>query len=221
MVQQSKPWRANSSITEYSPWPGTLRSNTRDVTDEPWTKNSTGRDGSPGFGSPTRLRNIHKGISPFFAQYSLLHIWGADMPMTHSLLCAAVVSPSAPATRQRPAPLTMVRRASNGSRSLMISSGRVLCFVCGGDQLIRRRMRQEAILHCSARTGLLPAKTGLVSPPFDRGAVHREKNGKENCREQPADRCRTRRTDAVRIVRLPDADPDPDRFQRRILSGPA
>src|ERR1700733_7523657 len=59
---------------EYSPWPGTLRSNVLDVTEEPWTKNTTGRDASPGFGSPTRLRNIHKGMSPFLAQYSLLQI---------------------------------------------------------------------------------------------------------------------------------------------------
>src|SRR4051812_38178770 len=74
MVQQSKPWRANSFSTEYSPWPGTLRSNTREVTDEPCTKNSTGRAGSPGFGAPSRLRNIHNGTSPFLAQYSLLQI---------------------------------------------------------------------------------------------------------------------------------------------------
>jgi len=47
---------------------------TREVTDEPCTKNSTGSGGSPGFGAPSRLRNIHSGTSPFLAQYSLLHI---------------------------------------------------------------------------------------------------------------------------------------------------
>ena len=61
-------------MTEYSPLPGTLRSNTREVTDEPWTKNTTGRAGSPAFGAPIRLRNIHKGMSPFLVQYSLLQI---------------------------------------------------------------------------------------------------------------------------------------------------
>src|SRR6185295_2020572 len=69
MVQQSKPLRANSFIAEYSPLPGTLRSNTRDVTEEPWTKNTTGRAGSPALGAPIRLRNLHKGMSPFLVQY--------------------------------------------------------------------------------------------------------------------------------------------------------
>src|SRR5205807_1172472 len=74
MVQQSKPLRANSFMTEYSPLPGTLRSNAREVTDEPCTKNKTGRAASPFFGAPTRLRNIHNGTSPFLAQYSRLQI---------------------------------------------------------------------------------------------------------------------------------------------------
>src|SRR6185295_12894947 len=74
MVQQSKPWRANSFITEYSPWPGTSRSNTREVTEEPCTKNSTGNGGSPATGALSRLRYIHNGTSPFLAQYSLLQI---------------------------------------------------------------------------------------------------------------------------------------------------
>src|SRR5882762_3209391 len=110
MVQQSKPWRANSFMTEYSPWPGTLRSNTLDVTDEPCTKNSTGRDGSPAFGAPTRLRYIHNGISPFFAQYSLLQIspsaGAAAAPGAGSVLAIP------PATRPSPAPLMTARRAS-------------------------------------------------------------------------------------------------------------
>src|ERR1700741_5473062 len=79
-------------MTEYSPLPGTFRSNTREVTDEPWTKNTTGRAGSPGFGAPTRLRNIHRGISPFFAQYSLLQI---------SPSAAAVAMPSPLMTARR------------------------------------------------------------------------------------------------------------------------
>src|SRR6478735_1210117 len=61
-------------MTEYSPLPGTLRSNTREVTDEPCTKKTTGRAGSPGFGAPSRLRYIHNGTSPFLVQYSLLQI---------------------------------------------------------------------------------------------------------------------------------------------------
>src|ERR1700681_4356717 len=118
MVQQSKPWRANSSITEYWPWPGTWRSNTREETDEPWTKNSTGRDGSPGFGAPTRLRYIHKGISPFLVQYSLLQI---SPPAVASALaaCAGIV-PSMPAATPTPRPLIMVRRATGCSNWLML-----------------------------------------------------------------------------------------------------
>src|ERR1700733_8691046 len=100
MVQQSKPWRANSFMTEYSPWPGTLRSNTRDDTEEPCTKKITGRGGSPGFGVPTRLRNIHKGMSPFLAQYSLLQI---SPPSEVSAWATGV--DSAPAMRPSPAPL--------------------------------------------------------------------------------------------------------------------
>src|ERR1700682_3225220 len=110
MVQQSKPWRANSFMTEYSPWPGTVRSNTREETEEPWTKNSTGREGSPAFGAPTRLRYIHNGISPFFAQYSLLQI--ASSASAAGLGVGSVLA-SPPATRPRPAPLITVRRTNN------------------------------------------------------------------------------------------------------------
>src|ERR1700704_6867750 len=114
MVQQSNPWRANSFITEYSPLPGTLRSNTRDVTDEPCTKNSTGRDGSPALGAPSRLRNIHSGTSPFFAQYSLLQISMASDGAAPGLCAdAGPASPATtPAPRPRPAPLMTARRAS-------------------------------------------------------------------------------------------------------------
>src|SRR2546421_8474765 len=107
MVQQSKPLRANSFMTEYSPLPGTLRSNTREVTDEPYTKNKTGRGASPFFGAPTRLRNIHNGTSPFLAQYSRLQI---SPPSIAAF--AGSRSASAPAIRPRPAPLMMARRAS-------------------------------------------------------------------------------------------------------------
>src|ERR1700710_1971881 len=111
MVQQSKPWRANSFITEYSPCPGTSRSNTLEVTDEPCTKNSSGSGGSPAFGAPRRLRYIHNGTLPFFAQYSLLQI----SPPTDGCTVAACTEPvpSAAATlTPRPAPFSSVRRAS-------------------------------------------------------------------------------------------------------------
>src|SRR3954471_22410829 len=101
MVQQSKPLRANSFITEYSPLPGTLRSNTREVTDEPWTKNTTGRAGSPAFGAPTRLRNIHSGMSPFLVQYSLLQISPPSVA-TVVAACEGVAATPA-ATRPNPA----------------------------------------------------------------------------------------------------------------------
>src|SRR6187399_1179446 len=120
MVQQSKPWRANSFIAEYSPLPGTLRSNTRDVTDEPWTKNTTGRAGSPALGAPIRLRYIHKGISPFLVQYSLLQI---SPPSVGTSVAACEGSEAAaPAATPIPSALISVRRASGCSESVMVSS---------------------------------------------------------------------------------------------------
>src|ERR1035438_5512062 len=98
-------------MTEYSPWPGTLRSNTLEETEEPCTKNSTGRDGSPGFGAPSRLRYIHRGISPFLAQYSLLQISPAGS-VAATALCAGSAVARPPATRPRPAPLMTARRAN-------------------------------------------------------------------------------------------------------------
>src|SRR4030088_393766 len=102
-------------MTEYSPWPGTLRSNTLDVTDEPWTKNNTGREGSPAFGAPSRLRYIHKGTSPltspFLAQYSLLQI-SPPSEAAALALCVGSALASPPATKPSPAPLMTVRRAS-------------------------------------------------------------------------------------------------------------
>src|SRR4051812_5868644 len=98
-------------MMEYSPLPGTLRSNTREVTDEPWTKNTTGRAGSPGFGAPIRLRNIHKGISPFLVQYSLLQI----SPPSEGTAGAALAGATAGTPRPippTPSPLSSARRAS-------------------------------------------------------------------------------------------------------------
>src|SRR6266508_3592237 len=120
MVQQSKPWRANSFIAEYSPLPGTLRSNTRDVTDEPWTKNTTGRAGSLALGAPIRLRNIHKGMSPFLVQYSLLQI---SPPSEGTAVAACAGIAAVPAT-PRPRPLRTVRRAIRFSEFVIASSPR-------------------------------------------------------------------------------------------------
>src|SRR5207244_11285002 len=91
--------------------------NTREVTDEPWTKNSTGRAGSPGLGAPTRLRYIHKGISLFLVQYSLLQI----SPPCEGLSVAARAgaAPAMPAATPRPIPLMTVRRASGYSECVM------------------------------------------------------------------------------------------------------
>ena len=88
-------------MTEYSPWPGTLRSNTREVTDEPCTKNTTGRAGSPAFGAPIRLRYIHNGTSPFLAQYSLLQI---SPPSEGTAVAACAGIAAAVATPRPPAP---------------------------------------------------------------------------------------------------------------------
>src|ERR1700730_12244888 len=98
-------------MAEYSPCPGTLISKVREETEEPCTKNSTGRQGSPALGAPSRLRYIHKGVSPFFAQYSLLHI-SPTSAVAASAFCAGNASASAPATRPSPAPLMSARRAS-------------------------------------------------------------------------------------------------------------
>src|ERR1700759_2708531 len=102
-------------MIEYSPLPGTCTSNTREGTDEPCTKNTTGCAGSPCFGGPSRLRNIHKGTSPFLAQYSPLQIALVSGVSGVSAL-AGSAWPSVPATRPRltprPAPLRTVRRGS-------------------------------------------------------------------------------------------------------------
>src|SRR6478735_1336870 len=105
-------------MTEYSPLPGTLRSNTREVTDEPWTKNTTGRAGSPALGAPIRLRNIHNGISPFLVQYSLLHI----SPPSVGIAVAACAGKAAAAATPTPRALIAVRRSIGCLEALMVSS---------------------------------------------------------------------------------------------------
>src|SRR5260370_36166111 len=97
-------------MTDYSPWPGPSVSNPLAVTDERCTKNSTGRDGSPGFGAPTRVLYIHSGISPFFAQYALLQI--SPSPVAAFAPGAGSVLAIPPAMRPSPAPLMTARRAS-------------------------------------------------------------------------------------------------------------
>src|SRR5258708_17548941 len=114
MVRESNREGGNSFIIEYSACPGTLRSKPLELTDEPWTKNSAGRGGSPAFGARSRLRNIHSGTSPFFVQYSLLQIAPVSDDAAPGLCAeAAPANPATtPAPRPRPAPLMTARRAS-------------------------------------------------------------------------------------------------------------
>src|SRR3569833_843312 len=115
MVQQSKPKRANAFMTEYSPFPGTSRSKVREVTDDPCTKNTTGRDGSPGLGAPSRLRHNHSNTPPFLAQYSLLQIASSAALASRDGKAPASVA----AARPRPADLITARRGSECATSLM------------------------------------------------------------------------------------------------------
>ncbi len=103
-------------MTEYSPLPGTLRSNAREVTDEPCTKNTTGRDGSPAFGAPIRLRNIQSGTSPFLAQYSLLQISRTWRPL------AGRATADGSSRQAKPGGLMTARRAVNRTLSVMVVS---------------------------------------------------------------------------------------------------
>src|ERR1700756_893884 len=105
-------------MMEYSPLPGTVRSNTREVTEEPCTKNTIGLAGSPDVGAPRRLRYIHKGTSPFLAQYSPLQI---SLPSTAAALVGEAPV-NVPATRPRPAPLMTARRAKRLSSCVMWTS---------------------------------------------------------------------------------------------------
>src|SRR5258708_9430518 len=106
-------------MTEYSPWPGTARSNTREETEEPCTKKITGRDGSPGFGAPSRLRYIHNGTSHFLAQYSLLQM-SAPSTVTAAAACAGNALERPAATTPSPALLMTPRRGSGLSRRFMV-----------------------------------------------------------------------------------------------------
>src|ERR1700682_1255665 len=140
-------------MTEYSPWPGTLRSNTLEVTDEPWTKNKTGREGSPGLGAPSRLRYIHSGTSPFFAQYSPLQI--SPSGTAACAPCTDVASASTLATRPSPAPLMTVRRARCGSRSVMVSS------------LPPRTLSRCSCCHSLAERRSARKQDGATQPPHE------------------------------------------------------
>src|SRR2546423_1657512 len=102
-------------MSEYSvPLPGTARSKLgRAEMDEPCTRNSTGRGGSPVCGRPARLRKRLSETSPFFAQYSELQI-GPD--------AAGWPTAGAAASRPspRPAPLISERRGRARSVDLQI-----------------------------------------------------------------------------------------------------
>src|SRR5262245_45208892 len=111
MVHTSKPWRANTFMVEYSPRPGTARSELgRAEFDEPCTSNRTGSGGSPALGSPMRLRQRLSATSPFLAQYSLLQIapdaaaCGAAplVPAAGSAASARLDSTAAPIPRPLP-----------------------------------------------------------------------------------------------------------------------
>src|SRR5262249_7986529 len=98
---------------------GTKRSNTREVTEEPCTKNTTGRAGSPTFGAPSRLRYIHNETSPFLAQYSLLQI--SPPSGVFAAAGSAGIAPVMPAAIPAPMPLMTVRRAGVGLDWLMVA----------------------------------------------------------------------------------------------------
>ena len=73
MVQTSKPNCAKVFITEYSPWPGTVRSKlVRDEFEEPWTRNRTGRAGSAALGVDCELLNV----------YPHMHLRGKSMVLS-------------------------------------------------------------------------------------------------------------------------------------------
>src|SRR6202158_1938516 len=215
-------------MTEYSPCPGRLRSNDREVTDEPCTKNSPGREGSPAFGAPSRLRYIHRGTSLFFAQYSLLQISPPS-----SALASCLDAASVPATRPSPAPLMTARRASGRSKFVMVFSLSAREFLSGArdTERSRRRIWPEVTVRRSAERGtamhecdqnrLAPGHYGSSLSAVQPRGLTAGTRTREERRETPTHRCRTCRTDAVRIVSVPDADSDPDRGQRRILSRPA
>src|SRR5689334_4005088 len=112
-------------MSEYSPAPGTLRSKLgRAETDEPWTRNSTGRDGSPLDGAAMRLRNSDSDTVPFFAQYSALQSGrsgcisgGAAARATRGDGANAGAAANAPSPR--PARVISARRETRSSVSPM------------------------------------------------------------------------------------------------------
>src|SRR4029079_361599 len=130
-------------MTEYSPLPGTLRTNTLEVTDEPWTKNTTGRAGSPAFGAPIRLRYIHKGMSPFLVQYSLLQI----SPSAGCAVAACAGTPSAPVAAATPRPLMTVRRGRKWSECVIAMSPREFGFFVRSRATITARRRPRERTH--------------------------------------------------------------------------
>src|ERR1044071_4971887 len=103
---------------EYSPLRGTVRSyDEREEFEEPCTRNKTGRGVSPGIGARARFRQRLSFTSPFWAQYSALHI---------SAVVAACIGPvrpdKNPAPAASPAFLRTVRRGKAGSDLLMGAS---------------------------------------------------------------------------------------------------
>src|SRR5262249_55350543 len=86
----------------------------RHVTEDPCTRNNTGRGGSPVVGAPRRLRNINSGTLPFFAQYSWLQ-------MSFRLAASAGVARlhRIRALKPNPAFLRIVRRGRAASDLLM------------------------------------------------------------------------------------------------------
>src|SRR6185503_13636554 len=103
-------------IAEYSPLPGTCRSNdVRVEFDEPCTMNRIGSGFSPGYGAPTRLRQRLSFTLPFCAQYSWLQISASP---AEAVVTAWACADDTPATRPAPtAPALMrtVRRAMSCS----------------------------------------------------------------------------------------------------------
>src|SRR5258708_19702234 len=83
--------------------PGTVRSKLgRAEMDEPCTRNSTGRGGSPACGRPARLRKRLSETSAFFAQYSELQIGPAAAG-------GPAAETGAAASKPRPKPPPLIR----------------------------------------------------------------------------------------------------------------
>src|SRR5437868_5829849 len=103
-------------MSEYSPLPGTARSKlVRAELEEPCTRNSTGNDGSPAFGAPTRLRHRLSLTSPFSPAFSAQY---SPFQIAASLVAAEVSAAPTGKASPTPAPsvaaLRSVRRAIAG-----------------------------------------------------------------------------------------------------------